>query len=204
MYYAVSLTLPGVRAVVSTKGNETATMDYAGPGGPPGGQQNNPPSFVQGLGPQIEGLPIVKPPYGRITAFNLNTGDQVWMVPNGDGPRNHPFLKDLHLPPLGTPNRPAPLLTKTLLFIGEGSDSVIGTPQVSWGWGKKFRAYDKATGQVVWEIELPSGTTGAPMTYMHKGRQYIVVPIGAKDHPAEFVALALADSRPTTAGDAHK
>jgi quinoprotein glucose dehydrogenase len=198
MYYAVSLTLPGVRAVVSTKGNATATMDYAGPG--PAGQPNNPPSFVQGLGPQVEGLPIVKPPYGRITAFNLNTGDQVWLVANGDGPRNHPLLKDLHLPPLGTPNRPAPLVTKTLLFIGEGSDSVIGTPQVSWGWGKKFRAYDKATGQVVWETELPSGTTGAPMTYMHKGRQYIVVPIGAKDHPAEFVALALPDSKQTTAG----
>ena len=201
MYYAVSLTLPGVRAVVSTKGNSTATMDHAGPGPT---QQTNAPSFVQGLGPQVQGLPIVKPPYGRITAFNLNSGDQVFMVANGDGPRDHPLLKDLHLPPLGVPNRPAPLVTKTLLFIGEGSDSVIGTPQVSWGWGKKFRAYDKATGQVVWETELPSGTTGAPMTYMHKGRQYIVVPIGAKDHPAEFVALALPDSKQTTAGEAHK
>jgi glucose dehydrogenase len=201
MYYAVSLTLPGVRAVVSTTGNGTATMDYAGPGP---SQQTNAPSFVQGLGPQVQGLPIVKPPYGRITAFNLNSGDQVFMVANGDGPRDHPLLKDLHLPPLGVPNRPAPLVTKTLLFIGEGSDSVIGTPQVSWGWGKKFRAYDKATGQVVWETELPSGTTGAPMTYMHKGRQYIVVPIGAKDHPAEFVALALPDSKQTTAGEAHK
>ena len=201
MYYAVSLTLPGVRAVVSTKGNGTATMDYAGPGP---SQQTNAPTFVQGLGPQVQGLPIVKPPYGRITAFNLNSGDQVFMVANGDGPRNHPLLKDLHLPPLGVPNRPAPLVTKTLLFIGEGSDSIIGTPQVSWGWGKKFRAYDKATGQVVWETELPSGTTGAPMTYMHKGRQYIVVPIGAKDHPAEFVALALPVSKQTTAGEAHK
>ena len=201
MYYAVSLTLPGVRAVVSTKGNSTATMDYAGPGP---SQQTNAPGFVQGLGPQVQGLPIVKPPYGRITAFNLNSGDQVWMVANGDGPRDHPLLKDLHLPPLGVPNRPAPLVTKTLLFIGEGSDSVIGTPQVSWGWGKKFRAYDKATGQVVWETELPSGTTGAPMTYMHKGKQYIVVPVGAKDHPAEFVALAIGDSRPPSVGVAPK
>ena len=220
MYYAVSLTLPGVRGVMSTKNIQTATMDYAGAGGggnnqqQNGGNQNgnnqepppppppNPdPDFVQGLGPQVRGLPLVKPPYGRITAFNLNSGDEVWMVPNGDGPRNHPLLKDLHLPPLGVPNRPAPLLTKTLLFIGEGSDAVIGTPQVSWGWGKKFRAYDKATGQVIWETELPSGTTGAPMTYMHKGRQFIVVPIGAKDHPAEFVALALPESRPSTNGN---
>ncbi len=203
MYYAVSLTLPSVRAVASTKGSETATMDYAGGGGGGGrgGQPaNTDPDFVQGLGPQVRGLPLTKPPYGRITAFNLNTGDQVWMAANGDGPRNHPLLKDLHLPPLGIPNRPAPLLTKTLLFIGEGSDAVIGTPQVSWAWGNKFRAFDKATGKIISEIELPSGTTGAPMTYMHKGKQYIVVPVGAKDHPAEFVALALPDVRPSTAG----
>ena len=59
--------------------------------------------------------------------------------------------------------------------------------------GKKFRAYDKATGTVIAEIELPSGTTGAPMTYMHKGKQYIVVPIGAQGSSAEFVALGLAE-----------
>ena len=77
---------------------------------------------------------------------------------------------------------------------------MIGTPQVEWAWGKKFRAYDKATGKVVAEIELPSGTTGAPMTYMHKGKQYIIVPVGARDHPAEFVALGLTDAKPATAG----
>jgi quinoprotein glucose dehydrogenase len=146
----------------------------------------------QGLGGlNIDGLPIIKGPYGRITALNLNTGTQAWMVANGDGPRNHPLLKDLNLPPLGIPNRPAPLLTKTLLFLGEGSDAVIGTPRVDWGWGTKFRAYDKATGQVIWEMELPSGTTGGPMTYMLRGKQYIVVPVGAQNHPPEFVALAL-------------
>jgi quinoprotein glucose dehydrogenase len=179
-------------------------MEYAGGGGGGGGgggaQPAAPAGTVSGLGPQVLGLPIVKGPYGRITAYNLRTGDLAWMVANGDGPRHHPLLKDLNLPPLGVPNRPAPLLTKTLLFLGEGSNSVIGTPQVDWAWGKKFRAYDKATGMVVAEVELPSGTTGAPMTYMHKGRQYILVPIGAKDHPAEFVALGLADSKPATAG----
>ena len=56
----------------------------------------------------------------------------------------------------------------------------MGTPQVDWGWGKKFRAYDKATGRVIWEIELPSGTTGGPMACMSKGRQFIIVPIGGK------------------------
>ena len=113
------------------------------------------------------------------------------MVANGDGPRYHPLLKELNLPPLGVPNRPAPLLTKTLLFLGEGSNAVSGTPQTDWAWGKKFRAYDKATGSVIWETELPSGTTGGPMTYMLKGKQYIVIPIGSRNEPAEYVALAL-------------
>ncbi len=201
IYYAVSHTLPSVRGIRSSNGVEGATMEYMGGGGQPQGQNTPPPPFVQGLGPQVEGLPLLKPPYGRITALNLNTGELAWMVANGDGPRDHPLLKDLHLPPLGIPNRPAPLVTKTLLFIGEGSDAIIGTPQVSWAWGKKFRAYDKATGRVVWETELPSGTTGGPMTYMYKGKQYIVVPVGSKDHPAEFVALALPDTKPTTTGN---
>ena len=205
MYYAVSLTLPGIRGLSSTKGNAEATMDYAGGGGGGGGagrggQPATPAGTVAGLGPQVQGLPIVKGPYGRITAYNLRTGDLAWMAANGDGPRHHPLLKDLNLPPLGIPNRPAPLLTKTLLFLGEGSDAVIGTPQVDWAWGKKFRAYDKATGKVIAEVELPSGTTGAPMTYMHKGKQYIIVPVGAKDHPAEFVALGLTEIKPATAG----
>jgi quinoprotein glucose dehydrogenase len=203
MYYAVSLTLPGIRGVSSTKGNAEATMDYAGGGGGGGGRGGppQPAGTVNGLGPQVMGLPIVKGPYGRITALNLRTGDLAWMVANGDGPRNHPLLKDLKLPPLGVPNRPAPLLTKTLLFVGEGSDAVIGTPQVEWGWGRKFRAYDKATGAVIAEIELPSGTTGAPMTYLHKGKQYIVIPGGARNHPAVFGALAVADGKLPTARD---
>ncbi len=135
------------------------------------------------------GLPLFKPPYGRITAINLNTGDQVWMKPNGDGPREHPAIKHLNLPPLGQPGRASPLLTKTLLFIGEGDPINVRTPPG--GGGRKFRAYDKASGAVVWEMEFPAGTTGAPMTYMYKGKQYIAFAIGSNEHQAEFVALAL-------------
>jgi quinoprotein glucose dehydrogenase len=135
------------------------------------------------------GLPLFKPPYGRITAINLNTGDQVWMKPNGDGPRNHPAIKHLNLPPLGQPGRASPLLTKTLLFVGEGDPLNVRTPPG--GGGKKFRAYDKASGAVLWETEFPAGTTGAPMSYMYKGKQYIVVAIGSVERPAEFVALSL-------------
>jgi quinoprotein glucose dehydrogenase len=139
--------------------------------------------------PLVEGLPIVKPPYGRITAIDMNTGEQVWMKANGDGPRNHPLLKDLNLPPLGIPGRPAPLLTKTLLFLGEGSESIPGIQEGMWG--TKFRAYDKKTGDVVWETELDAGTSGAPMTYFFEGKQYVVVGIGGKAHPPEWIALAL-------------
>ena len=74
--------------------------------------------------PYIDGLPIIKPPYGRIVAIDLNRGEHVWTAVNGDGPREHPLLKDLNLPPLGTASRPTALVTKTLLFIGDGSNVV--------------------------------------------------------------------------------
>jgi quinoprotein glucose dehydrogenase len=205
VYYAISHTQPGVRSVVKTE-DPNATMEYAGQArgqqpGPPGGggaagtppeQPQNPNTQGPWPGPQlsIDGFPIFKPPYGRITAIDMNRGEHVWMAPIGDGPRNHPLVKDLELPPLGIPGRPAPLLTKSLLFLGEGSDSIPGTNREGM-WGRKFRAYDKNTGAVLWETELPAGTTGAPMTYVHQGKQYVVVAIGSREHPAEWVAFAL-------------
>ena len=141
------------------------------------------------LAPGPRGLPLVKPPYGRITAIDLNKGEQKWMVPNGDGPRFHPELKALNLPPLGQAVRAAPLVTKTLLFVTEGDQINVRTPTN--GGGKKIRAYDKATGQVVWETALEAGSTGTLMTYMHLGKQFLVVAIGGVQHPAEFVAFSL-------------
>jgi quinoprotein glucose dehydrogenase len=147
------------------------------------------------------GLPLFKPPYGRITAIDLNRGEHRWMVANGDGPRDHPAIKHLNLPPLGNPGRPAPLLTKTLLFIGEGSPIMAGGPprlppdmpvQISAGYGGDgFKALDKTTGEMLWRMALPAGTTGAPMTYMFEKKQYIVVAVGDREKPAEWVALAL-------------
>ena len=191
IYYAVSHTMPTVWSVAPTT-DEDATLAWA----TPQGEELRVPT------PRPHGLPITKPPYGRITALDLNRGELAWMAPNGGGPRNHPRLRDLDLPPLGTPNRPAPLVTGSLLFLGEGSDAIIGTQRgdgdpsdpeqdQSWRWGRTFRAYDKATGAVVWEQDLPAGTTGGPMTYLHEGRQYIVVAIGARGEIPEWVALAL-------------
>jgi quinoprotein glucose dehydrogenase len=138
------------------------------------------------------GLPLTKPPYGRITAIDMNTGEHVWIVANGDGPRNHPAIAHLNLPPLGQTGRAMTLLTKTLLFVSEGDPIMVRTPPVGLSdAGKMFRAYDKASGDVVWEMALPAGTNGSPMAYMHEGKQYIVLPIGSASHGGEWVALAL-------------
>ena len=203
-YYAVSRTEATLYGMVKTHDPE-ATIDYQVGGTPPPNENpkappNAPPRPPTGPDSRLNnilpfpvkgpgGLPLFKPPYGRITAIDLNKGEKVWMVANGDGPRNHPLLKDLNLPPLGEAGRPAPLLTKTLLFVGESSDAISGR-HGSPG-PRPFRAYDKATGQVIFEITLPAGTTGAPITYEADGKQYIVVPIGGKDYGAGWVALAL-------------
>jgi quinoprotein glucose dehydrogenase len=173
-YYAVSLQAPDVYAISKTT-SEDATMDYAGF------------TDLDSDAPTLDGLPVFKPPYGRITAIDMSRGEHVWMAPNGEGPTDHPLLEGLDVGFLGVANRAAPLVTKTLLFIGEGSDAVIGTRDS----GRDFRAYDKATGEVVWTTELDAGTTGAPMTYMHEGTQYIVVAIGGRAREAEWVALAV-------------
>ena len=138
------------------------------------------------------GLPLTKPPYGRITAIDMNTGEHVWMVPNGNGPRNHPAIDHLNLPPLGQPGRAMTLLTKSLLFVSEGDPIMVRTPPgAGEDAGKAFRAYNKDSGAVVWETIFPAGTNGSPITYMHNGKQYIVMPIGSLTHPGEWVALAL-------------
>jgi quinoprotein glucose dehydrogenase len=186
MLYVVSITGPFVADLV--KGDPKRTdLDYL-----PGRR-------AYPAGPQ--GLPLLKPPYGRITAIDLNKGEIAWMVPNGDGPRNHPLLKPLNLPPLGNPGRGGLFVTKTLLFAGEGDPVMVRAgsrlpPEMPisiapGAGGRKFRAFDKATGAVLWETELPAGTTGAPMTYMFEGKQFIVVAIGGVEQGAEYVAFSL-------------
>ena len=140
-------------------------------------------------GPQ--GLPLFKPPYSRLVAIDLNAGEILWTIAVGDGPRDHPAIRHLDLPPLGQAGRAAPLVTKTLLFLGEGGTAGPLIPLWGGAGGKMFRAYDKATGAVVAEIELPGQVTAAPMTYMAGGRQYIVVTVGPAGAPSEYVALAL-------------
>jgi quinoprotein glucose dehydrogenase len=132
-------------------------------------------------GPQ--GLPLVKPPYGRITAIDLKSGAHLWMQPNGDTPKSiaeHPALAGVALPRTGSPSRAGILVTKTLVLAGEG-----------WGGGDGFYAYDKRTGEILARKALPGTQTGLPITYMHRGRQYIVVSAGDTSRPALLLALAL-------------
>ena len=141
-----------------------------------------------GIGPQ--GLPLVKPPYGRITAYNMNTGDIVWQVANGDTYewiKTHPALKGLTIPRTGRADEGGILVTKTLAFAGQGCGLFRG----GGGGGPMFYAYDKTTGAVVHELQLPANTCGNPMTYMINGKQYIAVSVGAPNFPAEVVALSL-------------
>jgi quinoprotein glucose dehydrogenase len=130
--------------------------------------------------PGPQGLPLFKPPYSRLVALDLNRGDTLWSVPLGDGPRDHESLQGLDLPPLGSYEKGGgPLLTKTLLFIGQGIES------------HTLRAFDKESGFELWEFDLPARSAAAPMTYMADGKQYIVIAIGGGDTPEQLVALAL-------------
>lgn len=142
--------------------------------------------FSMALGvrpPRADGLPIVKPPYGRITAIDMNSGDHVWMVANADTPpniANHPALEGIDIPRTGVETRSGLLLTKTLLFAGEGV-----------GGGSMLRAHDKETGEIVAEIEMPGTQTGQPFTYEHNGKQYVAMVVSARGQPSELVAYAL-------------
>lgn len=140
-------------------------------------------------GPQ--GLPLAKPPWGRITAIDLNTGEHVWMASNGDAPeyiKNHPALKGIDLSNAGKPSRSLLMVTKSLLFGSDGNNLWASPAGAG---GNMFRAIDKKTGKTIHELALPAMTTGIPMTYMVDGRQFIVVAVGAAGFPAELVAMAL-------------
>ncbi len=134
-------------------------------------------------------VPIVKPPYGRITAYDLNTGDQLWMIPNGQPPddiKNNPALKGIDTSKFGNPERALLLVTKSLLFSADAT----GLSPVNGSSASTFRAIDKKTGGTIAELKLPTHATGVPMTYMAKGKQYIVIAVGGRGEPAELVALA--------------
>ncbi|MGE3511727.1 MAG: pyrroloquinoline quinone-dependent dehydrogenase, partial [Vicinamibacterales bacterium] len=142
-----------------------------------------------GGGLSVRGLSIVKPPYGSISAIDLNKGLKLWTIAHGDTPdnvRNNPALKGLDIARTGQPGIIGTLTTKTLLIAGEAQVSTHGHPR-----GALLRAYDKATGKDAGSVFMPAQQTGSPMTYLHNGRQYLVVAIGGGNYAGELLAFAL-------------
>ncbi len=135
----------------------------------------------------VQGLPLFKPPYGRITAIDLNTGETLWFIPNGETPdriKNHRLLEGVDVGNTGSPSHATKIITKTLLIYAEGR-----------GARPVLYAHDKATGERIAQVDIPAPTNSAPMSYMHDGKQYIVLPIGSGEHPGALVALRLPDDR---------
>lgn len=153
--------------------------------------------FIRGLAPQpsgqaarldVQGLPLTKPPYGIIAAVDMDAGQVRWKIAHGDTPdavRKHPALAGLTLPRTGRPGYAGTLVTKTLLIAGETSFGP--TPDARRG--AMLRAYDKTTGAERGAVYLPAPQEGSPMTYMVKGRQYLVVAISGAGHPGELIAF---------------
>jgi len=142
--------------------------------------------------PGPQGLPLVKPPYKRVTAIDLNTGDHAWMSPHGDGPRNHPALRELNLPALGGHSGMhggGALVTKTLLIVNSGGRYVTDAAEGA----RTMSAYHKDNGEYLGSVTLPAVPYGNPMTYLHEGRQYIAVATGGGGGAVapELIVLAL-------------
>ena len=145
--------------------------------------------YVASNSPKLEvfGIPIAQPPWGRITAIDMNSGKIKWSVANGETPEaiiNNPYLKGVEIPRTGKATRAGLLLTKTLLFAGEG-----------FGGDPVFRAHDKYNGKIISEIVLPGSQSSPPSTYMINNRQFIIMTTSDGKSPAELIALSLPGSR---------
>ena len=143
-----------------------------------------------GGGLSVRGLPLLKPPYARISAIDLNKGEIRWQIAHGETPdtvRNNPALKGLTIPRTGRPGLIGPLVTKTLVIAGEGG--VFTTP--SGQRGAMLRAYAKDDGREVGAVYMPAPESGSPMTYLLNGKQYIVIAVSGGNYSGELIAFRL-------------
>jgi quinoprotein glucose dehydrogenase len=162
--------------------------------GAPAASSGAPPAAEGGGGGapglNVRGLPIMKPPYGQISAIDLGKGEIIWQIAHGETPdtvRNHPDLKGLNIPRTGRPGPVGSIVTRTLLISGEAGFG----PTPSGARGAMLRAYDKATGKEVGAVYIPAPQTGSPMTYMLNGKQYIVLAVSGSGYSAELIAFRL-------------
>ena len=148
-------------------------------------------SSDQWISLNVDGLPLIKPPYGTISAINLDTGQIVWQIAHGETPdlvRNHPALKGLTIPRTGQETwNVGTLITKTLVIAGDGQVTTTAEhPR-----GAMLRAYDKTNGKEVGAVYMPAPESGSPMTYMLNGRQYIGIAVSGGTYSGEYIAYAL-------------
>jgi quinoprotein glucose dehydrogenase len=180
----------GVRYVSGPGENVGADAPRARRGAAPAASESSPASRVASLNPQ--GLPLMKPPYGRITAINMDKGEFVWQIAHGETPdyiRNHAALKGLNVPRTGQAGYVGILVTKTLIIAGEPQlTTTAGHPR-----GAMLRAYDKATGKELGAVWMPAPVSGTPMTYSVSGKQYVIVPISGGNYSGEYLAFTLGD-----------
>jgi quinoprotein glucose dehydrogenase len=203
--YVFSQSVIGSMALLPPPNPKTSDMNFvqgtagAGVRNTPGSGSNTAPGAPvrasgegSGITLSVQRLPLVKPPYGRISAIDLNRGEILWQIAHGETPdaiRNHPLLKGLNIPRTGRPGIIGTLVTKTLVIAGEAG--FFTTP--SGVRGAMLRAYDKATGQEVGAVYMPAPQSGSPMTYSLNGKQYIVVAISGAGYSGELVAFRLPD-----------
>jgi quinoprotein glucose dehydrogenase len=150
----------------------------------------------QALGRGLDGLSILKPPYGVMASIDVNKGDLLWQVPHGDTPdnvRNHPALKGLSIPKTGQGGSVGVLITRTLVIAGDPQFTTRDGVR-----GASLRAYDKATGQQVGEVRMPAPISGSPMTYSVNGRQHIIVAVSGAGYTGEYIAFAAPAAAATT------
>jgi len=176
--------------VLGTAGQEVRMT--RGPGENAGADAVPPPATPAGGGPvmTVQGLPLLKPPYGTISAINLDKGEIVWQIAHGETPdviRNSPVLKGRDIPRTGQAGIVGTLVTKSLVISGDPQVTTTSSrPR-----GAMLRAYDKVTGKEVGAIYIPAPQSGSPMTYMLNGKQYIVVAVSGGPYSGEYLAFRL-------------
>ncbi|MBV8847360.1 MAG: pyrroloquinoline quinone-dependent dehydrogenase [Bryobacterales bacterium] len=204
MTYAYSQTNMGALGLVPSPDSGFSEMEFVqgtatagarrtgGAGAEAGAEAPAGPAAAEASGASltVQGLPLVKPPYGRITAIDLNKGEIAWQIAHGETPdiiRNHPALKGLNIPRTGRSGIIGTLLTKTLVIAGEAGTFTMPDGRK----GAMLRAYNKATGQEVGAVYLPAQQSGTPMTYMLNGKQYVIVAVGGNGYAGELIAFRL-------------
>ncbi len=189
--YIYSKTEADIAGTIPNANTEKSDFDYIySRGTPPPGFKYTPRGEFKPGQLTVDGLPLLRPPWGRITAIDLSKGEFAWQIAHGETPdevKNHPALKGLNIPRTGRPGVLSPLVTRSLVICGEAGFAT----QAGGKRGALLRAYDKATGSDRGAVYMPAPQTGSPMSYMAGGQQYVVVAIGGGNYSAELLAFRL-------------